>query len=854
MRMLRMPRRFLRGSTLGFLLTAAALAAGVALVCAIDLVNRAVYTAFAEVMDTMAGRASLHVTAGGGALVPEDVATIVAGVPGVVLAVPVVDSWAFTTDGSGEQLAVHGIDVGNDAAVRVYEPSDAAGPTMDDPLFFLSQRDSVIVTETFATARHLTMDDPLDLETPTGRKRFVVRGILAPRGIATVQGGNLIVMDIAAAELVFTKPGLASRIDVVVDASADRDSVRGAIAAALPPGLRVDTPEQRRIDVSRVLASLQTLLSAVSLLGLVAAFFIAFSRLSALFERRVGQLAILRAVGVRRRWVTRELLAESALVALAGIGIGLPLGIGLAHVLGPVNATTTAIAAKLVRADAVVRVRPESIATAVVLGITTVMLAALLPARRAARLPIVETLRERTIERAARHAPPTRTTVAAVTGVTGFALVTHLVTGNAELGLAASALVVALIALGIRPILAAAAPMLTALAPRVAGGVGRYAVATLVRAPRRTALTVATIAVGFGTVVWLWTLAASFEESIVEVMPGVLHGDLAVSSLDVGAGYVEAPLDDTVLADVAAVPGVAAVVGEQTADWEYAGGPIALNAFDPRYFDTRLFGTWRFVGHTADDAAAAVAAGRGVLVSENFVHNLGGAVGDALQLDSPSGALRLPIVGVVADFLSPRGTVLMSRDLYRARWRDAHLTHALVVATDPAQVSDVRTAIAAALRTRHVRVLPTRELVEWFADQARRAFASLHVLGGFVLLVVLVGVGDALTAGMLERTRELGIVRALGARRRTVRRTVLVEALVLALFGSVAALVVGLCLGVLWVEFTFASLVGWTLSLHVPLAQIGVVLLGVFGVCTLAAWLPAARAARLDPAFAIRTE
>src|SRR5882724_10641381 len=97
------------------------------------------------------------------------------------------------------------------------------------------------------------------------------------------------------------------------------------------------------------------------------------------------------------------------------------------------------------------------------------------------------------------------------------------------------------------------------------------------------------------------------------------------------------------LTEVAAVPGVRAAVGEQTADWRYADGPIALNAFDPLYFDTALFGSWRFVGRSIEGAAALVAAGNGILVSENFVHNLGGAVGDVLALDSPAGPLRIPI-------------------------------------------------------------------------------------------------------------------------------------------------------------------------------------------------------------------
>src|SRR5262245_33515724 len=111
MRVLAMPRRFLRGSAARLSLTVLALAAGVALVCAIDLVNRAVHVAFVEVVDTMAGRTSLQVSGGEGALLPEATAETVARVPGVQLAVPVVSSWAFLADGSGEHLIVHGVDI-----------------------------------------------------------------------------------------------------------------------------------------------------------------------------------------------------------------------------------------------------------------------------------------------------------------------------------------------------------------------------------------------------------------------------------------------------------------------------------------------------------------------------------------------------------------------------------------------------------------------------------------------------------------------------------------------------------------------------------------------------------------------
>jgi putative ABC transport system permease protein len=844
--------RFLRGGLGRVVLTVSAVACGVALVCAIDLVNRAIFASFVDVLDTMSGKAALHVTAGEGALVPEAVAGVVAETPGVELAVPVVSSFAFLTDGSGELLTIHGVDITNEAAVRVYEPARAPG-LVEDALAFLNQPDSVILTETFAARHDLAVDDPLELDTPTGRRRFVVRGLLAPTGIAQLQGGALVVMDIGAAELAFTRPGLVSRIDVVVEQTADVGGVRDALIAKLPPGMRVEAPVQRRVDLHKVLRSVQTLLQAVGIFGLFAAFLIAFSRLSVVFEARVGQLAVLRALGVRARRVWLELVKESVLVGVAGIALGIPAGVGLGYLLLPVIATTTAIGAKLPLTDVALSVRPVSIVLAVAMGLSAVVLAAVLPARRAAAVPVVDTLRDRHVERGPRRGP--RRLLLVVIGLAVLTTAWHLVTGTAAAGLVASAWITAGAALATRPFLELAEPLLRRVSGVFGVLAGRYAVATLLRAPRRTALTVATIGVGFGVVLWLWTLAGSFEQSVREVMPGVLRGDLVVDSPNVASGYVAAPLDEALLSDVAKVPGVRAVVGEQTAEWRYAGGPIALNAFDPPYFDTDTFGHWRLFGRVLPDAGSMVARGAGVFVSENFVHNLGVGVGELLTLDTPSGPVSLRIVGVTQDFLSSRGTVLLSRDVYRERWRDTHVTAGLVRVDPGTDPEIVRGRIARALAaTYRVRVQRLDELIAWFASQVRRAFAGLGVLALLVIVVVLVGVGDTLVAGTLERTREIGLLRALGVRRVRMGRIVLGEAVVLGLLGVVTAVVFGLGLGVLWVERTFPALIGWTLTLHVPVAATLGTACAVLVACLLAAYVPALRAARLDPVDALRTD
>jgi putative ABC transport system permease protein len=850
----RLSWRFLRRNATRWVLTVVALGSGVALVCAIELTSGAAFEAFAEIVDTMAGRAALQITAGDGEPFPEDVSTVAGAVPGVEIAVPVVSAAAFTTDGSGEQLSIYGVDITNDAAVRVYEPAGTDGTAVDDPLVFLSRPDSVIVTAEFAARRSLTVDDRLDLDTPSGRRRFTVRGLLAADGVARVQGGTFAVMDVAAAEAAFTRPGLVNRVDVVVRRDADVERVAAALRATLPPALAVETPAQRKVDLNRVMQSSRTLLRAVGLLGLVAAFLIAFSRLTTAFEARTMEIAILRAVGMRTREVWLELAKESLLLGAAGVALGIPLGVGIARVVLPLIATATTLSAKLVNTQATLALRPGSLALAAILGIATAALAAALPARRAARLLVAEVLRRRGTElpEASRGIPGAVRLLVVVAAVVTIAL--HGATGAVSYGLAASVLVVTVAALSARSLLLALArPMSATL--KLAGPCGELARGSLLRNPRRSALAIATLAVGLGTVLWLGVIARSFEQSVLDVMPGVLRADLAVSSAHIGAGFVEAPVDETLLADLIRVPGVGAVVGEQAIDWHYRDGPIAINAFDAPYFTDPTFGRWPLVGRWRSDAWDGVAHGDAVIISDNFARNLHVGVDDRIMLDTPAGPLEVRVAGITPDFLSPRGTIEMSRALYARQWNDRHVVRALVKVSAGRDPGDVRTAIASGLGTRYgLKILSVGALVDWFAGQVRRAFRAIYVLAGLVLGVVLVGVGDALVAGILERTRELGIVRAVGASRKDLGLAILVEALALGAVGLGLATATGLGLGTLWVYWTFPALLGWTVTLSIPGATLAGVALASVGICAAAAWLPARRVARLDPIVALRAE
>jgi putative ABC transport system permease protein len=341
---------------------------------------------------------------------------------------------------------------------------------------------------------------------------------------------------------------------------------------------------------------------------------------------------------------------------------------------------------------------------------------------------------------------------------------------------------------------------------------------------------------------------------LITTLTAALRADLVVTSAHVTAGYVEAPLSEDLVARLGRVPGVETIVGSRVIDWPHAGKSIAIEAIDPTYFTRPDLGQWPLSGERIADVWEHVARGDAVAVSANFALNFRAHVGDPIVLDTPTGPLELLIGGVTAAFESPSGTIQMSREVYSARWRDRQVTR-VGVKTAPGATAAVREAIAHDLGpTYGLRILSPGELIEYYATQVRRAFAPLHVLAATVMLVTLLGMADTLVAGILERTRELGVLRALGVRRRYLARTVILEALLLGGSGFVLALTSGLALAVLWVKGTLPYLLGWVLELHVPYRQVPMLAAIIAAVALGAAVLPARRAARLLPEVAIRQE
>jgi len=844
---LRLPLRFLRGHGGRTVLAVIALAAGVAQVGAYDLVGREALRSFVEVIDTMAGRVSLQVGLPGEGMFPAEVAAAIEAIPGVVRVVPVLAATAFTDDETGDLISIQAIDVSSPEAIDVYEIRAELG--LDDPKLLLP--DTIILTTALAERRGIALGDTITLDTPVGKQRFVARGLLDPRGVARIYGGNFALLDLENAQHLFAKPGVVNRVDIVVARDRKIADVATAVAAALPQGYRVEPPSQRQADLHEVMHAFQMLLWALGLAGLGGAFLIAYNGLASLFEVRAQQLAILRAIGVRQGAVWWELIREGALLGAGGVALGIPTAIAIAVILLPMIRTAAALSSGLVEPGGALALRATSLLLSVILGLGAGLLAAGLAGWRAAQQGVAGSLQRRGREPSewGQGRVVRRFFVVAMT----VAMALHVSTESAAWGLLTTIFVVLATGLSARPLLARVAVLAYIPSTRALPTL-RLAFKSLAEHPRRSSLTVAMIGTSLACVLWLWMVAHSFQEAVITSVSQSMHADLLVSSAHVASGFREAPVSDRIIDSLRQIAGVATIVGERTADWTHAGVAVGIAAYDPEYFSSGIFGQWPLV-RGEQDVWNRVARGEAVVVSSSFVRNFGTGLGEMLTIDAPLGKLQLPVAGVMVHLASPQGIIGMNRDLYARHWGDSTLTRALVRLDSAAQVDTVQQAIArGAGREFRLRVLAGAEIVDYFANQVERAFLGIYVLAAIALVVSILGISDTLGAEVIERTREIGILRAIGLRRHHLHRAIVVEGAVLTAAGLAIAAVGGLFLGALWVKITFPALLGWVFEPQIPYRMGSAMMATTLLLCVLAVLLPAQRAARMDPAAALRRD
>jgi putative ABC transport system permease protein len=844
--------RHLRATPGQALRTMTAVMVGVGALLAVQIVNRSIAGAFDEGLRQAAGRTDL-VVRGGETGFPESTLELVRRVPGIEAAVPRLESSALAEGSGGEVLTVLGVDITEEGRVRRYATDENSDKVLDDPLAFLNQPDSIIVTRPYADRHHLALEQPIELDTTNGRRTFVVRGLLAPRGPAVAFGGALAVMDYQAAQVAFGKEGRLDAVDVVAAPGTDVPTLADALRAALGPGLDVERPEARNAEMEIATRSIRYVLLLFSSLTAIIGMFLLYNATSMTVAQRGRELAILRALGVRRGETIRQVLLEAGIVGGIGALLGVPFGLLLARLLlRPIAATMSTAASVEMSQAGTLSMGPWAVWAAVALGLVTTVLAAWLPARQASRFQPTAAARKGAVValRQSALAPAWWGAACFATGALLAGAAVQLRMGG--LGPCADlAFIIGSVLLG-PTLVRLIAPLLVRITAPT-GPIGHLAVLNVTTNVERSAFTAAPLMVAVAFVVIVGSALGSFRRSIVEWIDNATPLDLQVASgsQDLTRNIL---LPDSLGDRLAGLPGVATVHRFRLVHVLYRGRRIAVESFD-NIVDDPVRCCVRFRMGDPIEGYRQLALGEAVVVSENFADKMGTRPGDELTLPTPSGARTLRVVAVVRNFNSDQGTVVMARRLFVSLFGDTRVDQFLVRVAPGADRDAVRAAIVSGFGERFRLIIFTNaELRHDIMARIDGAFAPTVAIFVLAVLVGCIGITNALYVSVAERVREIGVLRSLGLRRRDVTRLVVAEAGASGLLGAILGVGLGVLLSYLWVAVHLRYILGWVIDYHLAVGGTALGVAIALFTAPLAGWRPARAAAALAPVTALAQE
>jgi putative ABC transport system permease protein len=428
------------------------------------------------------------------------------------------------------------------------------------------------------------------------------------------------------------------------------------------------------------------------------------------------------------------------------------------------------------------------------------------------------------------------------------------INGFPYLGFAAVALVVAAVAL-VSPVLvrAGSAAALPAL-ERVFGAPGRLASRLFGGSPARNGTAVTALAMALGMTFAMIATVASMRATVRAWVGTTLSADLWVRPAS-GRGAIVGDLPPEIVSVLESVPGVAGVDPFRTREgFDAAGRAITIASSDFRVL-SRAGGSPLLDRRDPRAVAEAARKGREVLVSEPYARRYAVERGGVVTLRTAKGLRSFRVAGVYRDFSNDRGTVLFDRPLYLELFEDVRVTSAGVIARHGTRPEELRREILArASDLFALDVITTRELRDQVLQIFDRTFVVANVLEAIAVAIAVAGIANALIASAVERRRSFGLLRAVGASRAQIRRTVLIEALLAGLVATAAALVAGAAFSALLLGVINPQSFGWSVVPTVPIGRLAAAAIVVLAASLAAGIVPGRIAALADPAAALAEE
>ena len=693
----------------------------------------------------------------------------------------------------------------------------------------------VTIDASTARKQHFAVGDQMTIIGNGGPQQYEVVGITRFGSSDNLAGATLVSFDLATAQRVAGKPGFVNEIDVAAAPGVSKEALLGAIGARLPKGFEVVTgaeaASQQASAVTQGLSQFNTVLLVFAGIALFVGAFLIFNTFSILVGQRTRELALLRAVGASRRQLNASVLGEAFFTGVFGSLVGLGLGVALAAGL---YSLLSALGVSLPRSA--LQLEARTVIVGLIVGTVVTLVSAVLPAIRAGQIPPAAGLREdavvqeTSLRRRAIIGAAVLVAGAVVLSVGLFASAGILAVG---VGAAVTFIGVAMLApFVIEPLVSVLGRPL----PRVAGVTGELGRENAARNPRRTAATASALMVGLALVAAIATLGQSATASFNGLFNSSVKADYVLTAS--GFGTISPAAEQV----VAAVPGVTAVSAIRSATWHLGRVGKSVTGIDP------VGGPQVLNLQIVTGSAAALAQGQ-VLIDNTVAKNDHYRLGQTLAMGFAATGVQDVVIGGTYKTNQFLGNYTVSNQLIAANVTQAQ-DEAIALRTADRSASTTAALESALKRYGNVKV---QTAAQFKADQKKQLgtiLAIVYALLGLSIVIALIGVVNTLALSVMERTREIGLLRAVGMQRRQLKRMIRAESVIVSLIGAILGLALGVGLGAAVVSALSSSFIT-TLAIPVGTIVTVLVLALLFGVVA-AVW-PARRAAKLDVLQAIYT-
>ncbi|MBN1935355.1 MAG: FtsX-like permease family protein [Anaerolineae bacterium] len=842
--------RYLAGRRLRTVLTTLAIVFGIVLIFGMNAILPAFVKSFTANAMAMEGQVDVSITSKTSGPFPVDILDTVKGVDGVTVASGTLERPVslpadyFDNDPAAPDRVTSIILIG---AVPEDIHSVIAFNIIEGRFLEAGDEAATVIAKSLADAAGLKLGDTLRLPTATGEVELVIVGMTPQR---LMPGSEEVLITLPQAQKLLDAPGQINLIKANFDSTqaARRAEIEANIEAALGSGYTLGVL-QAGAEILQNIGLAQGILTFLGALGLMMGGFIIFNTFRTIVAERRHDIGMLRAVGAGRHTITWMILIEGTIQGVVGTILGMLLGYLMAVAM--LNLLQSLMRQYLNTSMGAPDVTPGLVLVSVALGVGITLLAGWLPARSASRMTPLEALRPEIGKLSLKR-------MAGLGFWSGVVMITlallALLSGNPGLlGLGSFLLVIGLIAIGpalITPI----ARLFGSLAALsfARDGAAQLAESNLSRQPSRAAITASTTMISLAILV----MAASILSSVMLTFSTMLEESLGSDYLLVpptvslwGADVGAAPdLAD----ELRAVDGVAVVSTMRFASSQVNEAAAGLLGVDPRAYDQTSGLTF-----TQGDPATAyreLENGRAMIANGILASSAGVKLGDSVVVLTPTGEQSYRIVGVASDFLNAKtNTGYVSQANIAADFGCMEDVFFQINLEPDADRESVEAAFREAVKPYpQFNLIAGREYLDQNIDLFHSAFAGMYGMVIFLSIPSLIAMVNTLAIGVIERTREIGMLRAVGSTRRQIRAIVLAEAIILSAIGTSFGLLAGLYMGRMAVA-SFA-LLGFPADYIFPWQGVILAIAGglIFG--ALAAIIPARQAARLEIVQALRYE